>query len=84
MGGMFLRVMLVHVLTAYTDVPLWGCDGIVGSGFGILGWRLRAVGTHTIKAITVMPQTVETMQENGPWLSAQRTSCTISRLPVWP
>jgi hypothetical protein len=41
---MFLSMMLVHVLAAYTDVPLWGCDGIVGSGLGILGWRLRAVG----------------------------------------
>ena len=72
------------MLAAYTDVPLWGCDGIVGSGFGILGWRLLAVGKHTLEAITVMPQTVETRQENVQWLSAQRTSCTISRLPVRP
>ena len=29
-GGMLLSVMLVHVLAAYTAVPLWGCYGAVG------------------------------------------------------
>jgi hypothetical protein len=24
-GGLLLSVMLVHVLAAYTDMPLWGC-----------------------------------------------------------
>ena len=33
-GGILLSMMLVHVLAAYTDMPLWGCYGIVGSVFG--------------------------------------------------
>jgi hypothetical protein len=83
-GGVLLSVMLVHVLAAYTDVPLWGCYGIVGSGFGVLGWVLLASGTHQVEALDVMPQTVETMKENAQWLREQTTSDTISRRPVRP
>src|SRR4030095_4720008 len=81
-GGLLLSVMLVHVLAAYTDVPLWGCYGIVGSGFGVLGWVLLASGKHKVEEIDVMPQTVETMKENAQWLREQMTSDTISSIPV--
>jgi len=81
-GGILLSVMLVHVLAAYTDVPLWGCYGIVGSVFGLLGWMLLASGKHKIEGIDVMPQTVETMKENAQWLREQMTSDTISSIPV--
>jgi Putative Actinobacterial Holin-X, holin superfamily III len=83
-GGILLSVMLVHVLAAYTDIPLWGCYGIVGSVFGVLGWVLLASGKHKIEEIDVMPQTVETMKENTQWLREQMTSDTISRTPVRP
>jgi hypothetical protein len=81
-GGILLSVMLVHVLAAYTDIPLWGCYGIVGSVFGVLGWVLLASGKHKIEEIDVMPQTVETMKENTQWLREQMTSDTISSIPV--
>ena len=81
-GGMLLSVMLVHGLAAYTDMPLWGCYGIVGSVFGLLGWVLLASGKHTVEEIDVLPQTVETMKENAQWLREQTTSDTISRTPV--
>jgi hypothetical protein len=81
-GGMLLSMMLVHVLAAYTDIPLWGCYGIVGSVFGVLGWVLLASGKHKAEEIDVMPQTVETMKENAQWLREQTTSDTISRIPV--
>ena len=83
-GGMLLSMMLVHVLAAYTDIPFWGCYGIVGSVFGVLGWVLLASGKHKIEGIDVMPQTVETMKENAQWLREQTTSDTISRIPVRP
>jgi putative superfamily III holin-X len=83
-GGILLSVMLVHMLAAYTDIPLWGCYGIVGSVFGVLGWVLLASGKHKIEEIDVMPQTVETMKENAQWLREQMTSDTISSIPVRP
>ena len=81
-GGMLLSLMLVHVLAAYTDMPLWGCYGIVGSVLAVLGGMLFASGTHTGEAIDVLPQTVETMKENAQWLTEQMTSDAISRTPV--
>jgi hypothetical protein len=83
-GGILLSLMLVHGLAAYTDIPLWGCYGIVGSVFGVFGWVLLASGKHKIEGIDVMPQTVETMKENAQWLREQTTSDTISRIPVRP
>lgn len=83
-GGLLLSMMFVHGLAAYTDIPLWGCYGIVGSVFGILGWVLLAAGKHKVEAIDVLPQTVETMKENAQWLREQTTSDTISRIPVQP
>jgi hypothetical protein len=83
-GGLLLSVMLVHVLAAYTDMPLWGCYGIVGSVCGVLGWVLLAAGKHTIEDIDVLPQTVETMKENAQWFREQTISDTISRIPVRP
>jgi len=83
-GGLLLSVMLVHVLAAYTDMPLWGCYGIVGSVLAVLGWVLLASGKYKVEEIDVMPQTVETMKENAQWLREQTTSDTISRIPVRP
>jgi hypothetical protein len=83
-GGMLLSMMLVHVLAAYTDMPLWGCYGIVGSVLVMLGGVLFASGKHQAEKIDVMPQTMETMKENAQWLTEHLTSATISRTPVRP
>jgi hypothetical protein len=83
-GGVLLSMMLVHVLAAYTDMPLWGCYGIVASVFGVLGWVLLAAGKHKVEEIDVMPQTVETMKENAQWLREQTTSDMISSILVRP
>jgi hypothetical protein len=29
-GGLLIVLMVVHLLDAFTDLPLWGCYGIVG------------------------------------------------------
>lgn len=81
-GGVLLSMMLVHVLAAYTNLPLWGCYGIVAGVFGLLGGALLASGKRRIKEIGMLPQTVETMKENVQWLKGQTSSDTISRIPV--
>ena len=37
LGGILLMLMLVHLLEAWTVVPLWGCYGIVGGLFTVVG-----------------------------------------------
>ena len=77
-GGMLLSVMLVQVLAMCTELPLWGCYGIVGSGLVVLGAVLLAVGKHKAEKLNVVPQqTLETMKENGQWLTEQTTSNRI-------
>jgi len=83
-GGLLLILMLVHVLAAYTALPLWGCYGIVGGVLGLLGAVFLAMGKHQVADIDVMPQSVETMKENVQWLKEQTTSDTRSRTPVRP
>lgn len=83
-GGMLLSLMLAHVLAVYTDIPFWGCYGIVGGVLAVIGWVLLASGQRRVKEIDVMPQTVETMKENAQWLREQTSSDTISRTPVRP
>src|SRR4051812_38786711 len=38
-GGLLLLLMAVHLLKSYTEMPLWGCYGLVGGllvGTGVL------------------------------------------------
>ena len=46
-GGLFLLVMLVHLLAALTPIPLWGCYGIVGGALVISGAILLGMGKRT-------------------------------------
>ena len=74
-GGMLLMLMLVHVLVAFTEIPLWECYGLMGSGLVVLGAVLLAVGNHKAEKLDVVPQqTLETMKETGQWLAEQTAS----------
>jgi Putative Actinobacterial Holin-X, holin superfamily III len=76
-------LMLVQVLAAYTEIPLWGCYGIVGGVLVVLGGVLFAVGKRTAEAIDVVPQrTLETMKENAQWFTEQTTCNRTSTTPV--
>ena len=77
MGGILLMLMLVHVLAAFTVVPLWGCYGIVGSVLVVLGGVLLAAGKTKVKELDMVPQqTVERIKESAQWLTKQTTSDT--------
>jgi hypothetical protein len=74
-GGMLLSVMLVQVLAVFTELPLWGCYGIVGSGLVVLGGVWLAVGKSTAADLAVAPRPrVNTRKESGQWHPEQTTS----------
>jgi hypothetical protein len=67
-GGLLLIIMLVHLLRALTEWPIWTCYGIVGGIFAVVGVTLLYSARRQISQIYVVPQqTVETMKENVRW-----------------
>src|SRR5262245_30010213 len=74
-GGILLVLMLVHLLHSLTELPLWGCYGIVGGVFVLVGVIFLSTGKKTAEDIEVVPpQTVETLKENAKWIKNQTTS----------
>jgi len=74
-GGTLLSVMFFHVRSAFTEIPLWGCYGIVGSGLVVLGGVVLAVGKPTAEELDGVPQqTGETRKESAQWLTQPTTS----------
>jgi Putative Actinobacterial Holin-X, holin superfamily III len=74
-GGLLLIVMLVHLLNALTELPLWSCYAIVGGVCTIVGMVLLYRGKQRLAEIDVIPQqTVETMKENVRWIKKNSTS----------
>ena len=55
LGGIFLLLMAVRVLAAFTSVPLWGCYGIVGCPLVVLGGVLLVAGKTKGDALDVVP-----------------------------
>lgn len=69
LGGLLLIIMLVHLLNALTDLPLWACYGIVGGMCALVGVVLLYTGKKQMARIDMVPQqTVETMRENVRWI----------------
>jgi hypothetical protein len=67
-----LLFMLVYLIKAYTTIPEWGCFGIVGGGFLLVGGLLVALGVAKFRQVhLVPPQTAETMRENVQWIKNQ-------------
>jgi Putative Actinobacterial Holin-X, holin superfamily III len=78
-GGMLLVAMVVHLLHAYTEMPLWGCYGLVGGvlvGGGALLLYLGGKGAADAHLLAP-PQTAEALKENVEWFkhptSSERT-----------
>lgn len=68
-GGLLFIIMLVHLLNALTEWPLWICYGTVAGVCIIAGIALLYSGKKQISDIEVLPsQTVDTMKENVKWI----------------
>jgi protein-S-isoprenylcysteine O-methyltransferase Ste14 len=77
-GSLLLVLMFVHLLQAFTDIPLWGCYGIIGILLLALGIGVLLIGKKTAEEIDVVPQqTMETLKENAQWIKEQTTSTKI-------
>lgn len=80
-GGLFLCVMLVHLLhwltipSGYVDpdparLPLWGCYAIVGGLFLAAGSGLVFAGLKKFRSFNPLPdQTADTLKENVQWIT---------------
>lgn len=74
-GGLLFIAMLVHLLNALTEWPLWICYGIVGGVCAIAGAVLLYRGKRYMSQIDMVPQqTVETMKENVRWIKEKTIS----------
>ena len=74
--GAFLFVfMLVHLINALTELPLWACYGIVAGIFTAIGMILVAFGMKRLKQFHLIPvQTIQTVKENAQWFKEIATS----------
>ena len=77
-GGLFLLFMLVHLLNALADLPLWACYGSIGGLLVIAAIALLVFGIKRVKQVQVLPvRTVETLKENVQWFKEIATSSKI-------
>ena len=71
-GGLLLILMLVHLVQALTDLPLWACYAIVGGAIAGTGAWLVIKAKATVEHIHVVPiRTVQTMKENVSWIKEE-------------
>ncbi len=71
-GSALLCLMVVYFLNWATNLPLWGCFGIVGGLLALLGLILLLVARNKASEIhLVPPQTAATLKENVQWIKNQ-------------
>ena len=77
-GGLLLVLMLVHLLKAFTELPLWGCYAVVGVFLAGIAAAMISVGVKKLTAVHIIPvRTVETLKENVQWFKEIATSSKI-------
>jgi len=72
LGGIFLGLMLVYLLSAKTELPLWGSFGIIGGSAAILGTILYLWGREKFASFNPLPdKSVEALKENLQWTNSK-------------
>lgn len=71
-GGLFLLIMLVHVLHQYVHLPLWACYGLIGAVLLIMGTAFFIKAKHSLQSFNPMPRrTLRSMKEDAQWIKEQ-------------
>jgi hypothetical protein len=75
LGAILVVLMLVHLLDALTDIPLWGAYGIVGGVILLVGIVILLVGKKKAQHVGLVPaETAEAIKEDVGWIKAQMKS----------
>jgi uncharacterized membrane protein YqjE len=73
-----LVLMLVHLIDALTNIPLWGCYGIVGVGVGIIGVIFLIMGKNRVQDVDFTPEAAaKAVKEDMGWIRARVISNRI-------
>jgi hypothetical protein len=79
-GCGLLLLMVVHLLNAMTELPLWGCYGIVGLVVVMIGAIFLVSGKNRARQVDFKPeQTAQAVKEDVGWIKARMTSNRIAR-----
>jgi hypothetical protein len=71
-GGLFLFIMLVHLLHQYASLPLWACYGLIGVILLAVGAALLVKAKSSLQNFNLMPRrTLRSMKEDAQWIKEQ-------------
>jgi hypothetical protein len=74
-GGLLLVLMVVHLLVALFDIPLWSSYLIVGGIIAIAGAVLLQRGRSRLQEIDLVPhETIDSVRKDVEWIKEQNPS----------
>src|SRR5918992_1569553 len=75
LGAVLLILMLVHLLDAITDLPLWGAYGVVAAVMLVIGIGVLIAGKKKAEHVGLVPQeTADAIKEDVGWIKARMKS----------
>jgi len=79
LGALFILTMVAHLLAAKTEIPLWGCYGIVGGGLAVIGLIMLAAGRKSVSDVHLArpPVATRALKENVEWLKSLKQRKTV-------
>ncbi|HEX2228521.1 MAG TPA: phage holin family protein [Candidatus Binatia bacterium] len=83
LGAVLLILMLVHLLDAVTDLPLWGAYGVVAAVMLVVGIGVLIAGKKKAEHVGLVPQeTADAIKEDVGWIKAHMKSNGSESRPV--
>jgi hypothetical protein len=75
--------MLVHLLDAMTDLPLWGAYGVVAAVLIAVGIGVLIAGKKKAEHVALVPdETTEAIKEDVGWIKAHMKSNGSENIPA--